>query len=337
MTTEVIPLSAMLPVLGVAIWCVWPVYTIPETPDCYDFPPSLPLPPPLLCPLSSSALLPLHPASPSAYPQPSICGLESLRPCQSPAQARSEDPHSLPPTSETRTPPRPVDHGSTMALSSLVSTMAHQSTSSAGLPRPSGSALVVRQPALALRLYSSGFASSLRPSGSGSGSTVAFLIPACASVAWAICSALALRIICITLAHRLSVSALSSLTTGSASISRPPGVISPFSTIAPPSIGSSVGHLPGWALERLSSPPAPGSSLVPPSVFSSLVPPSVFSSLVPPSVFSSLVIFVHLHLPGLCCCPSPSHLATSRTSSCMSVPALCQPPCVFIYTVLWQL
>lgn len=44
MTTEVIPLSAMLPVLGVAIWYVWAAYTIPETLDSQVQPTQSPSP-----------------------------------------------------------------------------------------------------------------------------------------------------------------------------------------------------------------------------------------------------------------------------------------------------
>lgn len=84
MTTEVIPLSSTLPVLVVTNWCVWAAYTFLEDPVCHDIPPSLPLPPPLLCPLSFSVPLPLHPAGPSAHPQPSICVVGSLWVCQSP-------------------------------------------------------------------------------------------------------------------------------------------------------------------------------------------------------------------------------------------------------------
>ncbi len=53
--------------------------------------------------------------------------------------------------------------GSTMASSSLISTGARQSTR---LPRPSGSALVSHLPTSTSGLHSSGYASSLRPSGS---------------------------------------------------------------------------------------------------------------------------------------------------------------------------
>ncbi|KAI2661347.1 Serine--tRNA ligase [Labeo rohita] len=53
-----------------------------------------------------------------------------------------------------------------MAPSSLLFTLARQSTSSTGLPRPSGSALVSHQPSAASGLHASGSASSLQPSGS---------------------------------------------------------------------------------------------------------------------------------------------------------------------------
>ncbi len=117
---------------GVAIWCVWAACTISETLDCHELPPSLPLPPPLQCSLSSSIPLSLHPASPSAHPQPSFCGLDLLWACQSPASSRSEDPRSPPPTFETQTPPRPVDPAAPPWL------LACQSTSFAGLPHTSG-------------------------------------------------------------------------------------------------------------------------------------------------------------------------------------------------------
>ncbi|XDV15191.1 hypothetical protein PO909_015321, partial [Leuciscus waleckii] len=82
--------------------------------------------------------------------------------------------------------------------------VAHQSTSSVWLPRPPGSTLVVCLPALASGLHSSGFALSLRPSGSiglltpssstlvlcRSGSTAAFWIPACVAVKKLTCGTL---------------------------------------------------------------------------------------------------------------------------------------------------
>ncbi len=112
--------------------------------------------------------------------------------------------------------------GSTMAPSSLLSAVAHQSTSSAGLPRPSGSN----------------------------------------SVAGAICSAMALQILLVALAHWLSVSISGFSTTCSAAVGQHPGVGSPSSTMAPPSVGSTVGRLlgcglgPAWLLPP-SDPPWP--------------------------------------------------------------------------------
>ncbi|XDV34519.1 hypothetical protein PO909_004673, partial [Leuciscus waleckii] len=49
----------------------------------------------------------------------------------------------------------------TLAPTFLISIVAHQSTSSARLPCPSGFTLIIRRPALASGLHSSGFASSL--------------------------------------------------------------------------------------------------------------------------------------------------------------------------------
>ncbi len=48
-TTEVVPLSLALPVLGVTIWCVWAAHTVLENPGAHKFPPTLPLlPPPVI-------------------------------------------------------------------------------------------------------------------------------------------------------------------------------------------------------------------------------------------------------------------------------------------------
>ncbi|KAI2662375.1 Nuclear factor of activated T-cells, cytoplasmic 3 [Labeo rohita] len=152
-----------------------------------------------------------------------------------------------------------------MAPSSFLSAVASQSTSSTGLPLPSGSALVSHGPSATSRLHCTSFTLSLCPSGSvgllvpssstlvlcHSGFTAAFWIPTCASVALTISSTLALRIFSITLALQLFISALGFITTGSATYSRLPGVVSPFSTMASPSIGSTRGRLPGWALECL--------------------------------------------------------------------------------------
>ncbi|KAI2653768.1 hypothetical protein H4Q32_014108 [Labeo rohita] len=69
-----------------------------------------------------------------------------------------------------------------------------------------------------------------------------------ALVARALGSALALRILGVAQDHRLSVSASGSTSTCSAAVSRPPGVVSPSSTMAPPSVGSTVGYHNGCSL-----------------------------------------------------------------------------------------
>ncbi len=255
MTTEVVPLSATLPVLGVAMWCVWVAHTILEPFTCLDFPPSLPLPPPLY---QSSQLPPLSPGSPSAHPQPTICAVGSLQVCQSPSASWLEGPLSLPPASESRNPPWPFDPAAPpwnlapssppwpvsppVLLGSLVPPAPTWSVVDHPLP---WDYTLPATPHPSVRL--------LLPSGSTlvlcrSNSTAAFRIPASASVARAICSALALWILPVALAHRLSVSAPGSTTTCSAIVGRPLGVGSPSSTMAPPSVGSTVGGHHGCGL-----------------------------------------------------------------------------------------
>ncbi len=142
---------------------------------------------------------------------------------------------------------------STMAPSSL-----HHSVSPLALPGslvPSGS----------VRLFLPFSSSSVLCCSS---STVAFQIPASASVTWAICSTLAVRILLVTLAHRLSVSTSCSSTTSSATIGRPPGDVSPSSYMAPSSIGSTVGCHHGCGLgptwhRMLQVPPVPSHPSLP--------------------------------------------------------------------------
>lgn len=87
------------------------------------------------------------------------------------------------------------------------------------------------------------------------GSTTAFQIPTSTSVSGAICLALALRDLPVALAHRLSVSASGSTTTCTPTVGWPPGAISSSSTLAFPSVGSTMGHHhgcglgPGWLLQ----------------------------------------------------------------------------------------
>ncbi len=150
--------------------------------------------------------------------------------------------------------------GATSAPSSLASTVTRRSTSSTGLSHPTGSALVGRQLAIASGLLSSGCASSLRPTGS-----IGILPPASstlvlsrsgfsadlrifASAARALGSTLAPRILGIPLTLWLSVSTSGSSTTCSAAVGRPPGVGGHPSSMAPPTVGSTVGRCYGCGL-----------------------------------------------------------------------------------------
>ncbi|ROI65364.1 hypothetical protein DPX16_0346 [Anabarilius grahami] len=190
-------------------------------------------------------------------------------------------PRSPPPASSTRTPPRHIS--SSLAPTSLIS------TSSARLHPSSGSALVIRRPALTSGLHSSGFASSLRPSGSvgfltpssstlvlcRSGSPAVFWSPTCASVVRAVGIAMSHRILSAALARLHFGYTLVSFSTCSTSVSHCLGVISPSSTMAPPSIGSTMGSLLGYSLGPtvlllLQVPPV---SLAPPTICAALVPP----------------------------------------------------------------
>ncbi|XP_016110248.1 vegetative cell wall protein gp1-like [Sinocyclocheilus grahami] len=74
------------------------------------FPPSLPLPPPLQKPVSSSAPSPLVPVSTSAHPHSAPSGRsDPPRDFQSPAPPWRDDPLSPPPASEPWTPPQSFD------------------------------------------------------------------------------------------------------------------------------------------------------------------------------------------------------------------------------------
>ncbi len=262
--------------------CVWAPHTIPESPVSHKFQPSLPLPPlPIITP--SSALPPLLPGSPSAHPQPTISGVLSPRVCQSPSVSWLDDTLSPPPASESLTLPWPSGK-------SLLSTVARQSTSSAGLPRPSGSTLVCRRPVLALGLHFSN-SSTLRWTPLslqlhlGPLSLRSLPDPRLSLVRLNHLPQLVLRILLVALACLLSVSTLCSSSTCYATIGRPSGVISPSSSMAPPAIGLTVGCLHGCgqvpAMHLLLRLP-PVLSLVITSVFVTLDPP--VSILAPPSV-----------------------------------------------------
>ncbi len=132
------------------VMCVWAAHTILEPSTSLYFPPSLPLPPPL-----HQSLPPLSPGSPSAHPQPTICAVGLPRVVAG-GSLVSTSSLWVPDSASARLP-----NCSTMTPSSLLSAVAHQSTSSAGLPHPSGSALVCCQSSSTLGLHSSGYTSSL--------------------------------------------------------------------------------------------------------------------------------------------------------------------------------
>ncbi|KAL0165956.1 hypothetical protein M9458_037800, partial [Cirrhinus mrigala] len=69
-----------------------------------------------------------------------------------------------------------------------------------------------------------------------------------ASVGRALGSALALWILGVAQDHRLSVSASGSTSACSAAAGLPPGVVSPSSTMDPPSVGFTVGYHHGCGL-----------------------------------------------------------------------------------------
>ncbi|KAI2646483.1 Macrophage-stimulating protein receptor [Labeo rohita] len=227
---------------------------------------------------NDSTMPPLLPVSTSAHPQPTICAVGSPQVCQSPSASWLEDPSSPPSASESWTPPRPSDPAAPPRLSAPSSP-----PSPIGPPAPSGSIVLSLRPGL----HSSGCASSLRPTGSMdllppagttsvlccSGSAADLRISVSALVARALGSTLALRILGVAQDHRLSVSTSGSTTTCSASVGRPPGVVSLSSTMAPPSVGSTVGFHHGCGLGLtwlLLLQPPPVTSLAPPSVITSM-------------------------------------------------------------------
>ncbi|KAI2648546.1 Collagen alpha-5(VI) chain [Labeo rohita] len=256
-----------------------------DIPTCHDLPVGMEFPPtpPLL-----SVWSPLSPDSPSAHPQPTTCAVGSPRVCQLPSASGLEDPSSPPPASESRTPPRPSDPAAPPRLSTPSSP-----SSPIGPPAPPGSLVFPAPPwtlFLRLRLVTPSHRLCGPPPPSGtafilcrSGSAADLWISAYASVARASGSALALQNLGVALDLRLSVSASGSSASCSASVGRPPGVVSPSSTMAPPSIGSTVGHhgcglgLPLLLLLRV----PPVSSLAPPTFVAPL--DSVDSGFCPPS------------------------------------------------------
>ncbi|KAL0181203.1 hypothetical protein M9458_023609, partial [Cirrhinus mrigala] len=106
-----------------------------EVSTCHVMPASMESPPTLpLLPMSTSVCSPLSPDSPSAHPQPTTCAVGSPRVCQLPSASGLEDPSSPPPASESRTPPRPSDPAAPPRLSAPSSP-----SSPIGPPAPPGS------------------------------------------------------------------------------------------------------------------------------------------------------------------------------------------------------
>ncbi|XP_058641399.1 uncharacterized protein LOC131546094 [Onychostoma macrolepis] len=180
----------------------------PDLPTYLDFPPTLPLLPPPIIP-ATSAPPPLHPGSPSAHPQPTICAVRSPRVCLSPSASWLGDPSSSPPASESWTPPRllapssppspigpPAPSGSFVPPAppwSVVIPPSPQDSTPPAVPRcsappapRSGSAAYLRTSASVARALGStlalwilGFARTHLRSGSGSSSTCCAAVGFC--------------------------------------------------------------------------------------------------------------------------------------------------------------
>ncbi len=248
-------------------------------------PPNLPLPPPLIDLAPDSTPSSLDSVSLSAHPQLTICGVGSPLVCQFPAPLALslEDPSTPPSASEAQTLPQSCDPAAPPWLPAPSSPPEPVSP-----PAPPGSLVPPAPPWSVVPLppprdYTP--PATLRPSGSvgfllppsftsvlcRSGSAAAFRSPAYISVAKASGSALALRIFSLTLALWLSVA--SSGSTSSATVGRPHGVGAHSSTMAPPSVGSSMGHHRDCGLGPT------GLLLLQASPISVLAPPSVWSTL----------------------------------------------------------
>ncbi|KAL1260039.1 hypothetical protein QQF64_007866 [Cirrhinus molitorella] len=197
---------------------------------------------------------------------------------EAPLALSPEDPSSPSPASDPRTPPGPSDPAAApwhLAPSSppspvdppappgsLVPTAPPRSVVTLPSPLDSTPPAAPRRSVPPARLDSS------FPPAPPRSSIAQAPLRLSASVAGAICFALALRILGVAPDLRLFVSASGCTTTCSTAVGRPPGVVSPSSTMAPPSVDSTVGcHLgcglgPTWLL-LLQIPPVV--SLAPPS------------------------------------------------------------------------
>ncbi|KAI2664270.1 Major cell-surface adhesin PAc [Labeo rohita] len=243
-----------------------------------NFPPTLPQLP-LFNGHNVSTMPPLLPVSPSAHPQPTICAVGSPQVCQSSFASWLEDPSSPPSASESWTPPRPSDPAAPPRLSAPSSP-----PSPVGPPAPPGSIVLSAPPpdstppaAPRRSVPPAPWNSSIplaQPQSSvaptpprTSGSPPPAWSPEPWAPPWPSGSLVSPRIIGSPSPPR----ALPPLAPPPSVA--PPGVISLSSTMAPPSIGSTVGfhHGCGLGLTWL--------LLLQPPHVTSLAPPSVITSM----------------------------------------------------------
>ncbi|KAI2656509.1 Accumulation-associated protein [Labeo rohita] len=273
-------------------------------PACMESPPTLPL-----LPMSTSVCSPLSPDSPSAHPQPTTCAVGAPRVCQLPSASGLEDPSSPPPASESRTPPRPSDPAASPRLSAPSSP-----SSPIGPPAPPGSLVFPAPPwsvvgpsspqdsvptaaprhSVPPALWTSFLPLAQPPSSVAPAPPRTFGSPPTprspeprappwpsgSSVSpWIFGSPSPLGLLRQLLRQRLRLRR------------SPPGVVSLFSTMAPPSVGSTVGRHDGCGLGLA-------------WLLLLRVPPEF--SLAPPSVVTTLD-FVY--------CPPPGRPSATRASS----------------------
>ncbi len=200
-----------------------------------------PVPDPRKCPPTHPLLPspPLSSGSPPARPQPPICIMRAPWVCHPPASPGLEYPSPSPPASSAWTPPQPVDPAAPPRLLAPL-----PPPSPVDPPAPPGSLIPPAPPWLGvdppLPLEASPLAA---PRRSVPPALLGSVPPVCST--WVLC--------CSTAEHsappwtpRLSTSG--SFTTCSTAFSMPPGVGGHPSSMAPPSVGPTVGHHHGCGL-----------------------------------------------------------------------------------------